>query len=466
MFDATLSIDLGASYTKVAYRPSCVPNGIGTATQESKVLMIDNSPLVPSLAIRTRNAAQQWVFGRDAAAMKPNAEMQVFQNWKADLFRPTNDQDSAAASIIAHRFFEWLRAKLQSLGIDIKKCQTRIAMPAFDTFDQNAFLVARCLDLSGWDDPTLILKVREPHANILGLLSLGKNVVMQGASGIPNPHYSKMFGLENPYIKAARGFTLYGSHGNLLTVMAVDIGAFTTDLALLTFDFTEPADGLRAIKQESQPLGIINQMDRPFLSELEKRYGFSWAGHSFFEREECKMSLYQGRPFPLQTFINGTPTTLELGDEKDGAQMDAIADRFTSGVCERIQKMASETRPSHVFLTGGGNLVKPIADRLKAFLEREHIRVVHVDGATETVGSDDQRPWNQTGENLQRLATTIGGASVILQEAAAPVQPERHGLRQQPPIVIEQPAGYRTCRCQGGNKDCCFCGGRGSYPGA
>jgi len=177
------------------------------------------------------------------------------------------------------------------------------------------------------------------------------------------------------------------------------------------------------------------------------------------------MSLYQGLAYPLQTLINGTPTTLELGDEKDGVQMDAIADRFNFGVCEKIQKMASETRPSHVFLTGGGNLVKPIADRLKAFLEREHIRVVHVDGATKTVGSDDQRPWNQTGENLQRLATTIGGASVILQEATAPVQPERHGLRRQPPIVTEQPAGYRTCRCQGSNKDCCFCGGRGFYPG-
>src|SRR5580704_16069929 len=114
MFDATLSIDLGASYTKVAYRPSCVPNGVGMASQESKVVMIDNSPLVPSLAIRTRNAAQQWIFGRSAAAMKPSKEMQVFQNWKADLFRPTNDKDSAAASIIAHRFFEWLRTKLQS----------------------------------------------------------------------------------------------------------------------------------------------------------------------------------------------------------------------------------------------------------------------------------------------------------------------------------------------------------------
>lgn len=466
MFEATLSIDLGASYTKVAFRPACVPEGIGMSRQESKVVMIDNNPLIPSLAVRTRNVGQQWVFGRQAAAMKPNKEMQVFQNWKADLFRPINDKDSAAASIIAHRFFEWLRTKLQALGINIKQCQTRIAMPAFETFDQNAFLVARCLDLSGWDDPTLILKVREPHANILGLLSYGKNVVMQGTAGNQTPHYSKMFGAENPYIQAARGFTLFGTHGNLLTVMAVDIGAFTTDLAQMTFDFTEPADGLRAIKQESHPLGIINQMDRPFFAELEKQHGFSWSGHSFFEREDCKMSLYQGRTYPLQTFVGKAPVTLELGTEKDMAQIESFAASFAGAVSEKIEKMATDIRPSHVFLTGGGNLVKPISTRLQKFLANQGIRVVRVDDATDATGTDDQRPWSQTGETLHRLATTIGGASVILQEAAAPVQPDRQSLRQHPPIVADQPAGYRTCRCQGGNKDCCFCGGRGFYPAA
>jgi hypothetical protein len=297
------------------------------------------------------------------------------------------------------------------------------------------------------------------------LLSLGKNVVMQGVERVPHSNYSKMFGTDNPYIQAARGFALYGTHGNLLTVMAVDIGAFTTDLALMTFDFTEPADGLRAIKQESYPLGIINQLDKPFFLELEKRYGFSWAEHSFFEREECKTSLYQRQPFPLPTFVNSTPVTLELGDDGDFTRMNFIADIFASAVFEKIQKIASDIKPSHVFLTGGGNLVKPITERLKTFLEGEKMSVVRVDDATAVVGDSDQRPWNQSGETLQRLATTIGGTSVILQEAAGPVQPERHGLQQQPPIVTEQPSGYRTCRCQGGNKDCCFCGGRGFYPG-
>jgi len=356
-----------------------------------------------------------------------------------------------------------VRMRVNASGIDIRQCQTRIAMPAFETFDENAFLVARCLDLSGWDDPTLILKVREPHANILGLLSLGKNVVMRGAIGDPTPNYSEMFGDGNPYIQAARGFTLFGTHTNLLTVMAVDIGAFTTDLALMTFDFTGPADGLRAIKQKSHPLGIINQMDRPLFAELEKQHGFSWAGHSFFEREDCKMSLYHGQTYPLQTFVGNAPATLELGNEKDMAQIESFAEKFVVSVSEKIHEMASDVRPSHVFLTGGGNLIKPISSRLQKFLTDRNIHVVRVDETTVATGTDDQRPWNQTGETLQRLATTIGGASVILQEAPAPVQADRRGLLERPPIPAGSPAGYRTCRCRGGNKDCCFCGGRGFY---
>ena len=157
MFEATLSIDLGASYTKLAYRPACVPEHTGTLQEEAKVLRIDKSPLIPSLAIRTRDAGQPWFFGVTAAGMHPNQEMQVFQNWKAHLFNPQTDEDSVTAAIIAHRFFEWLRTKLESMSIDVKKCQTRIAMPAFDTFDKNAVLLARCMDLSGWKEVDPIL---------------------------------------------------------------------------------------------------------------------------------------------------------------------------------------------------------------------------------------------------------------------------------------------------------------------
>lgn len=40
-------------------------------------------------------------------------------------------------------------------------------------------------------------------------------------------------------------------------------------------------------------------------------------------------------------------------------------------------------------------------------------------------------------------------------------QPELLAPNPRPPIVAVPPAGLALCRCHGGNKDCCFCGGRG-----
>lgn len=457
MFEATLSIDLGASYTKVAYRSACIPTQVRPADQEAKILMFDNSPLIPSLAIRTRNVGQPWIFGRQAALMNPDGGMQVFQNWKADLFRSNNDKDSATAVIIAHRFFEWLRSRLEDMGIDVRQCQTRVAMPAFDTFDENAVLLARCMDLSGWDNPTLILKVKEPHANTLGLFAGGRNRISLNGEGLLQPDYGRMWGQDNVYIRAARGSTLFDTHGNLLTVMIVDIGAFTTDLAALTFDVTASADGMSAIRQKSHELGVINQLDRPLFASLGERHNFAWSDLQFDEAESCKKKLYQGQPSTLLTRVDGQSVQLELGGAEDLDLIETKAGQFATTIWEKIEAFAADSQPSRVFLTGGGSLIQPVTESLKNSLAARQMRVGVVTQGDAAEETGDRRSWNKTGEGLQRLATALGGASVVLQEAAVchpsptPRQPLVTGLR----------TGHVTCRCQGGNKDCCFCGGRG-----
>jgi len=468
MFEATLSIDLGASYTKVAYRPACLPETSGTIPQEAKVVMIDDRPLIPSLAIRAYTG-NKWYFGRQAAGLKPNREMPVFQNWKADLFRPKNDKDSAAAAIIAHKFFNWLRIKLEQvkpIGIDVTKCQTRIAMPAFETFDENAVLLARCMDLSGWNDPTLILKVREPHANTLGLFTGGRNAVRRNGAGECWAYLPEIFADDiyqnNVYFRALHQYHVAGIHGNLFTVMVVDIGAFTTDIAKLTFDFTAPADGLRAIRQESYALGVINELDKPLIAALEDRHDFSWADFSFEAQEDWKKLLYQNDSWPLPAVVNGTPTTIELGTGENHELVANATQQFAAAVWEKIAAFAAGETPSHIYLTGGGSRIKGVAEALRAKIEGAGMRFVTVASGEAPIGSDDQRPWKHTGESLQRLATAVGGASVILQEASAPVHHGPADLHPQP--IPEPPAGFRTCRCQGGNKDCCFCGGRGYCP--
>ena len=461
MFEETVCIDLGASYTKVALRGVCEPKRTGILEQEAKILMVDNSPLIPSLAIHTRDNRQPWVFGWAAANMNPSKSMEVFLNWKADLFLPGNNKDSASAVTVAGKFFEWLKSRIESAGVNLKKCQTRVAMPAFRNFDDQAMLIARCMDLSGWDDPSLVLKVTEPRANVLGLFSGGRNVVGRNRDGELLPNYGRMFGQQNVYIQAARGFVLQGGHGNLVNVMVVDIGAFTTDMASLTFDITDISDGLSAIRQESHALGVINELDKPLFAALGARHGVSFSDLSFRDCEYLKRSLYNGTPYFLLTRSNGKDVTVELGDAKDVELVEEITGKFADAIWKRIGSMIGEQKPERVFLTGGGSLIQPIASALKASFNRRRIFVQDVQQDSNAVGADIWRSWKDTGEGLQRLATALGGANVIPQESASIIYDGENKAHRRQPIVVEPPQGYTTCRCQGGNKDCCFCGGRG-----
>jgi hypothetical protein len=74
-------------------------------------------------------------------------------------------------------------------------------------------------------------------------------------------------------------------------------------------------------------------------------------------------------------------------------------------------------------------------------------------------GTERWLPWQQTGDGLQRLATAVGGANVILQHASEGELSDAHPVRREPLVLVQ--IGYVTCRCQGGHKDCMFCNGRG-----
>jgi hypothetical protein len=451
MFEETVSIDLGASYTKVAYRRAINPNHIGTFEGESKILAIDGSPLIPSLAIRTRDPQQPWFFGMVAAKMNPSLEMQVFQNWKADLFRPANDKVSGTAIVIAHRFFVWLKSKLESAGIDLKKCQTRIAMPAFNTFDERAELVARCMDLSGWDDPSLILKVTEPRANVIGMFAEGRNVVMNGQLGL-NLNYRQMFGLQNVYVQAARNFALHGTHGNLVKILVVDIGAFTTDIASLTFDVTEHCEGLNIVRQNSWPLGVINELDKPMFEKLGARHGFAQTDLSFDDSEELKKAIHNRTAWARNILSNGNRLQLNVSTNEDFEIAEAASKKFAAEIWGKLSALVAAEIPERIFLTGGGSLIPAVAREISNLAAQSGLRV-------QNVVQNNDAPENT--QNLQRLATALGGSNVVLQASAGLVYQGQTDIRQQPPILLNPTVGYKTCRCQGANKDCCFCDGRG-----
>ena len=408
MFEATVSIDLGASYTKVAYRRTCVPAGRRSITEDAQILMVDGppligrTPLIPSLAIQTRSKTKPWVFGWEAANLKPDATMKVFQNWKANLFRPQNDKDSASAIIVAEHFLGWLKEKLEAAGVNLEKAQTRIAMPAFKSFDDKALVMALCMEMNGWESQ-LILKSTEPHANTIGLFSRGRNVVSRTKNDELLLNYGKMFGHENVWIQTARGHTLYGNRQNLVTAMIVDIGAFTTDLAAMTFDVAGPdedGDGLQRIVEESHVLGVINDLDRSMFTALAAQHKFDWSEISFLVAERAKRSVYGGGIFPLPTRTSGL---VELGEKKDRQLVEQHLEKFADSLWNKMARFIDKENPTVVYLTGGGALIPPVVQSLEKRLRNKRMKIEGVDSGDGATGRARWQPWGDTGEGLHRF---------------------------------------------------------------
>ena len=221
--------------------------------------------------------------------------------------------------------------------------------------------------------------------------------------------------------KAAQGFAAkdilgatFGTHTNLVTVAVVDVGAFTTDIAALTFDVTGNADGLRRIHQESFAVGVINELDRLLFVALADRHGFSWSGIRFEESEQVKRRLYHGESYPLLTQSNGGRLSVQLGDDAaDASLIKDHTEQFAASVWDKVAPFILNHHPEKVFLTGGGSMIPRVAEKLRSELGQLGISVGAVEGGVEPTEAARWLPWQQTGDGLQRLATAVGGASVI-----------------------------------------------------
>ncbi|HEV2693037.1 MAG TPA: hypothetical protein VG347_09110 [Verrucomicrobiae bacterium] len=296
-YAATLSVDLGASYTKVSYRPKIA------SRRQTPIRCRSQNPhfgrqLPHSVACDPyRQGRQTLVFGRDAALLPTTPGMNRYINWKSNFFREGNDEHSVEATIIAVHFFGWLRERLASSGINPEQCETRVAIPAFEGKEKKAQMLAKCMELSGWKS-IKILMATDPHANTIGIYTSGKNVVgiVQGHDEAL-PQYRRMFG-QNEYIQAALNMIHFNA-SPILKILIVDIGAFTTDFALLTFDTRAEDDGLQHIEESSHALGVINQLDRCVFGKLEVRHGFDWSTNSFDDAEKQKKDSLPVRKSPF-----------------------------------------------------------------------------------------------------------------------------------------------------------------------
>ena len=399
----TIGIDFGAAFTKVSYRKPLTPpsSQCRFACAESEVVILDRSELIPSLIINTNNKKQPWLFGFDAAGINPTNEMTVYENWKAVLFQK---EPAPGASDLAERFFSWLAKNITQKSICLgQHPRIRIAVPALNGLERSKEILTRSMMRAGW--PTDIEIVHEPAANLVGVLSAGRNVI----SGYGKISYGAMFGDEgsrwdNAYlIREIRRFMKRQRKERFVHVTVIDFGSFTLDVARMAIDLsvTEydyfPIDDVR---QESWKVGITKDLDQHCLHQLSEKHSFNYSDLSFFQRETMKSALYNNREYALHGTIVGK-------DSWDRMIVRDSIDRYCQIAWDRVSDFCFKSE--FVILTGGGVLVCPVREYF--FNRLKEIEVEEIISVASNDELDSSLLYIQ-GSDMARIATALGASSI------------------------------------------------------
>lgn len=409
-----LSIDLGASFTKVAWRPEWKEDE-KRFREPSRVVKIDGSELTPTLAYDPGDG-EDWLFGRQAATVTPGVAGRLHQNWKSVLFdEHASPAEESAALEVAQRFFAWLRKKLSQKNCRASKAHTRICVPALRNSKIGRDRLLSAMEAAGWSDSESVTGVTEPKANVIGLASGGRNH-LNIFDGVPEVWLPETYGNNSPLMRAARGTAEGAAPRRLCTI---DIGTFTTDISL-----SRVGDGIAVEKHVSFKHGI-SQLDRQ-LEKLVSSRGGDLRQVSHEEFEQLKRQVY------------GTEAYVLL---QDRVSIELEADCVLAGMIEFADTLLEHATPyrdaNWFILTGGGSKICTIADRVREGL-----------GGLYPV----QHAFPDTTED--RIATALGGASVIIDF----YEP---GLATPPTVHVGDTRS--DCPCGGGNKDCFRCGGTGIW---
>jgi len=399
----SLCIDLGASFTKVAYRDS--PDATSRLLQDAG-LPDDHHFCIPSVAARSV-ATDAWVFGTEAMDLKAGPRVEVYQNWKAELFDPDrevtfdvlDDVDDDVRKVllegdrtlraldVATRFLRWLHdVQIPAMlpGVDPASVETQLCVPDYILDDPLAMRLEGILaDVGFRNSSTFTLS--EPKANLIGVLTEGANALTR--VGRPNP--AVMFG-DTAVLKRL------ASPGQ--AVLIVDVGAFTTDFALA--GFTQDVDGFAQEPSQSMAHGI-RKLDDWLLADAPK-VDRDRVNSSAAEREHFHATIHGG--------IAG-PRPEEFGLTQPA--VDGTVERFTRVILDEIESFVAAHEPEGLVaavLTGGGSNVRGIANRLATALYERDIATLH---APKDTDAPLDRVMYGLRPELVRGASAIGGASIL-----------------------------------------------------
>jgi hypothetical protein len=420
-----LSIDLGSSYTKVAWRPRWSFDPTRTAAgnrfvSSSVPIPIQGSFLSPTVAYNPGTGAN-WLFGSPAFRVKPGPDGVLFKNWKATLFDTNaSTQEEAQVIEVARRYLEWLRLELEVSGPtrEISAAKTRFCIPAFAAEKIGAERLRRAAEGAGWPDHAMLV-TSEPKANAIGLGSIGRNHVNLWPDSTPLAYLQGIYDQAGPFVRAAHHAA---NGGRPVKLVMIDIGAFTTDFAICAI-----SDEVLVDEQVSFQHGVAALDD--VLSDKIREKGIEPSSLSLKDFETVKLDVYRGEAHHLIQSQQSVMFTEDCMAEDLHRFADRVLDLGDAHLREN----------GWFVITGGGADIETVCGRIREALVRRNLRDVQA----------------LFPEQDQRIATALGGASVIhdfyqpIETKTAPrqsvIQPERIGVE---------------CSC-GGNPSCIRCWGSG-----
>ena len=402
----SLCIDLGASFTKIAFRES--PDATSHLLRKAD-LPDEHHFCIPSVAARN-TARDAWVFGVDAMDLKSGSRVQVFQNWKADLFEPEEERevgfdvldgasDEARALLldnypalraldVATRYLKWLNHEQipAMLGHSRHRdAEVQLCVPDFVLDDPLATRLEQIMRDVGFRNPG-VYALSEPKANLIGILTEGQNALTQGG----RPNLGAMFGSAEVLRTLARADQ---------AVLIIDVGAFTTDLALASFAH-RTGSGFDEDPSLSVRLGV-RRLDEWILEAApdEERMRVE---SSASEREHFHATVHGGVAGPRPEEVGLT-----------SASVDAAVSRFTQEIVKAVDGFLDDHGTDSLYaavLTGGGSNIPGIANRLAAALGEKNLGALHAPRTTEAPAR--LKKYSLRPE-LVRGASAVGGASIL-----------------------------------------------------
>ncbi|MBX2804197.1 MAG: hypothetical protein KTR31_41435 [Myxococcales bacterium] len=401
----SLCIDLGASYTKVAVR-----SGADGTTRLLTDPELPDGFCIPSVAARDTQR-DRWVFGPDAVDLRASERVELHLNWKSDLFAPgaleegdlelLDGHDPEADRLllahvpalrafdVARRYLTWLHDEQipDMLGHGrFHELATQLCVPNFvleSSLAPRLETLLREVGFSTESDFTL----SEPRANLIGVLTEGRNP--RTASGLPN--LGAMFG------DAAVLRTLASSDQG---VLLVDVGAFTTDLALASFA-RHDGGGFDDDPAMSVRLGV-EQLDA-WLLESATDEARARALGSATEREHFRRAVYGSRT------ADG-PAEFGLTRADVGTAIKRLVRSVLHAVDAFLSHADTDKTLFAAVLTGGGCNIVGIGNALAEGLAKRGVGTLHAPRTTDVPGDMHKLVL---GPELVRGASAVGGCSIL-----------------------------------------------------